>query len=134
GNWRITPAGMLARDQRVIAALGRAGPGGAPVPLAVVLAGGYGGRAWTYSARFLAWLLSGRALEPPSAAELTLDRFRGIAARLSPRELTGDGRGASGDDFGLTVEDLAAAGGIPARSRFLGFYSRQGLELALERS
>jgi acetoin utilization deacetylase AcuC-like enzyme len=132
GNWRISPAGMLARDRRVVEALGAGGR--APVPLAIVLAGGYGGNAWTYTARLLAWLLSGRAVEPPSAAELTLDRFRGVAARLSPRELSGDGRAAAGDDFGLTAEDLAAAGGIPARSRFLGFYSRQGLELAVERS
>jgi len=129
GNWRITPAGMLARDRLVVDAL--AG-GRVPVPLAVVLAGGYGGRAWTYTARFLAWLVSGRVLEPPSAAELTLERFRGLAALLSPHELTGE---ASGDDgFGLTAEDLAVAGGIPARNRFLGYYSPQGLELALERA
>jgi hypothetical protein len=103
------------------------------VPLAVVLAGGYGGSAWSYSARFLSWLLSGRAVEPPSAAEMTLERFRSIAAQLSPRELTGERRGA-GDAFTLTAEDLAVAGGMPARSRFLGYYSRQGLELALDRA
>ncbi len=126
-----------ARGQREGQREDRRGAGrasGGPVPLAVVLAGGYGGRAWTYTARFLAWLLAGRTIEPPPAAELTLDRLRGIAARLSPRELSGDERAASGDDFGLTAEDLAMAGGIPARSRFLGFYSRQGIELALERS
>ncbi len=138
GNWRITPAGMLARDRRVIAALTQGGPrqGGAPVPLAVVLAGGYGSRAWTYTARFLAWLAGGREREPPSAADLTLERFRSISALLSTRELSGDGRGEGkgDDDFGLTAEDLAVAGGIPARSRFLGFYSPQGIELALERS
>jgi acetoin utilization deacetylase AcuC-like enzyme len=133
GNWRITPAGMLERDRRVMAALGNVLAGGAgQVPLAIVLAGGYGGRAWTYTARFLAWLRSGRVVEPPSAAELTLDHFRSAAALLSPRELTGEGPGD--DDFVLTAEDLAAAGGIPARSRFLGYYSRQGLELALDRS
>jgi len=132
GNWRITPAGMLERDRRVMAALGSLPAAAGAVPLAIVLAGGYGGRAWTYTARFLAWLRSGRVVEPPSAAELTLDRFRGVAALLSPRELTGEGPGD--DDFVLTVEDLAAAGGIPARSRFLGYYSRQGLELALDRS
>jgi len=140
GNWRISPAGMLARDRRVVEALGWGGrspfssPVSSPIPTAIVLAGGYGGNAWSYSARFLAWLATGREVEPPSAAALTLDRFRGVAARLSPRELSGEGRGAAGDDLGLTPDDLAAAGGIPARSRFLGFYSPQGLELALERS
>ncbi len=144
GNWRITPAGMLARDRRVAEALGWGGRSSAgrsshppprPVPLAVVLAGGYGGNAWRYTARFLAWLAAGREIEPPSTAALTLGRFRSVAARLSPRELSGDVAGAAGgDDLGLTAEDLAAAGGIPARSRFLGFYSAQGLELALERS
>jgi hypothetical protein len=38
------------------------------------------------------------------------------------------------EDWGLTSEDFAAAGGMRARSRFLGYYSPQGLELTLERA
>jgi hypothetical protein len=70
---------------------------------------------------------------------MTLARYRAMAARIAPHELTGDGAPGAGSpgspaDWGLTPEDLAAAGGVRARTRFLGFYSPQGLELALERS
>jgi acetoin utilization deacetylase AcuC-like enzyme len=137
GNWKVTPDGMLARDRFVVEQV-RGGRKGHGTPLAITLAGGYGQRAWTYSARFLAWLIAGRSVEPPSSEEMTLARYRARAAAIAPHELTGDGvpRGtvAGGSDWGLTSEDLAAAGGVRARSRFLGFYTPQGLELAIERS
>ena len=141
GDWRISAEGMLARDRFVVEAVRHAER---RKPLAVVLGGGYGPQAWTYSARFFSWLLAGRAVEPPSLEELTLAAWRGWARRLDPRELTRDAgeggeRGAAGsggdaDDWGLTAEDLAGLGGVPARSRFLGYYSRQGIELALQRA
>jgi acetoin utilization deacetylase AcuC-like enzyme len=139
GDWRISPAGMLERDRFV---LDRLLAGERRVPTAVVLAGGYGQGAWRYSARAFAWLLTGRAVEPPSTEELTLARYRAVAARLAPHELTGDparapGKSAAGgaaDDWGLSPEDFAPAGGLRARSRFLGYYSAQGLELTLERA
>jgi acetoin utilization deacetylase AcuC-like enzyme len=136
GNWRVSAAGMLARDRFVLEEV-RGGRKGKRLPLAITLAGGYGHRAWTYSARAFAWLISGREIEPPSSEEMTLARYRATAARIAPHELTGDGAGPAGspgDDWGLTSEDLAAAGGMRARTRFLGFYTPQGLELALERS
>lgn len=56
-------------------------------------------------------------------------RARHYAALLKPAELTGDD-----DDLGLTLEDLVPGLAAQAREpRFLGYYSRQGLELALER-
>ncbi|HXO18694.1 MAG TPA: histone deacetylase [Thermoanaerobaculia bacterium] len=130
GNWKISAQGMLERDRFVV---GCARSGERPAPLAILLAGGYGRGAWRYTARFFSWLFGGRAIEPPSSEEMTLARFRGVAASLAPHELTGDDGGRA-DDWGLTAEDLSAAGGIRARSRFLGYYSRQGLELAFERS
>jgi hypothetical protein len=134
GNWKITPDGMLARDRFVVEQV-RGGRKGHGTPLAITLAGGYGQRAWTYSARFLAWLIAGRTVEPPSSEEMTLARYRARAAAIAPHELTGDRvPRATADDWGLTPEDLAAAGGVRARSRFLGFYTPQGLELAIERS
>lgn len=138
GDWQITEAGMLARDRFVVEQV-RGGRKGRRLPLAIVLAGGYGQRAWTYSARAFSWLLSGRAVEPPSAEEMTLARYRARAARIALHELTGDDApGPAGksrpDDWGLTPEDLAAVGGMRPRTRFLGFYTPQGLELALERS
>jgi hypothetical protein len=138
GDWKITAAGMLSRDRFVVEQV-RGGRKGRRLPLAIVLAGGYGQRAWTYSARAFSWLLSGRAAEPPSAEEMTLARYRARAARIALHELTGDGApGPPGkarpDDWGLTPEDLSAVGGMRPRTRFLGFYTPQGLELALERS
>jgi len=135
GDWQITDAGMLARDRFVVEQV-RGGRKGHRLPLAIVLAGGYGQRAWTYSARFFAWLLSGKVLTPPSSEDMTLARYRATAALSSSHELTGEeAPGKSGaDDWGLSPEDLAAVGGVRARSRFLGFYTRQGLELAIERS
>jgi hypothetical protein len=115
----------------------------------VLFAGGYGQKAWRYSARALGWLLSGREVEPPSTAELTLASYRAMARHLAPHELTGDepeaepaeagaakagAAQAGAADWGLAAEDLAALGGVQPRSRFLGYYSRQGLEIALDRA
>jgi acetoin utilization deacetylase AcuC-like enzyme len=128
GNWRISAAGMLARDRFVVGQLRRLGD----PPTVVTLAGGYGRDAWRYTARFLGWLLAaGREVEVPSTDEITLRRYRVLSQLVSPAELTGDGRS---DDFGLTEEEvLGALAGAPRESRFLGYYSSHGLELALER-
>jgi acetoin utilization deacetylase AcuC-like enzyme len=133
GNWRLSAAGLLARDRLVC---GLARERRRPLPLVVVLAGGYGPEAWRYSARFFSWLLDGRrALEPPSTEEMTLQRYRRVARRLGPAELTRDGGEADDAGWGLTAEDvLADLGGVPRETRFLGYYSPHGIELALERS
>lgn len=139
GDWRITPRAMLERDLLVAWLCGAWRPPGGPitprrpaVPLVVLLAGGYGRNAWRYAARFLAHLLGGAGVEPPSTEEITLARYRRIARRFDPSELTGE---ADGDDWGLTEADiLGSLAGTPPRTRFLGFYSKHGLELALERA
>ena len=151
GNFRLSAQGMLERD-RFVAALAGAGrePGGdagarrggarppavaGRVPLVVTLAGGYGQEAWRYAARFCAWLASGRAIEPPTTEEIILARYRRMAQRFQPSDLTAEAERAGDDGFGLTEEDvLGALGGAPRRTRFLGYYSRHGVELALERS
>ncbi len=128
GNWQITPAGLLARDRYVVEQLRRAGS----PPTVVTLAGGYGSEAWRYSARFFGWLLSAdREIEVPSTDEVTLRRYRVLSTLVSPADLTGP---VSENDFGLTEEDvLGALATTPRETRFLGYYSRHGLELALER-
>ena len=100
-----------------------------------MLAGGYGPNAWRYSARFLSTLLNrGRAVEPPSTEELLLTRYRSLAREIEEHELTGEPE-RDENDWGLSAEDLAGALGGPRRPRrLLGFYSRQGLELTLERA
>ncbi len=131
GNWRVTPAGMLERDRYVIEQLRRAGS----PPTVVTLAGGYGPEAWRYSARFFGWLLSAdREIAVPTTDEVTLRRYRVLSTLMSHSELTGLTGRAGGDDFGLTEQDLLGAlGTTPRETRFLGYYSRHGLELALER-
>jgi acetoin utilization deacetylase AcuC-like enzyme len=130
GDWRITAGAMLARDRFVLSCLRAEAR---KLPVVIVLAGGYGLNAWRYSARFLSSLLNrGRAVEPPSTEELLLTRYRSLAREIEEHELTGESRQ---DDWGLTAEDVASALGGPRRPRrLLGFYSRQGLELALERT
>jgi acetoin utilization deacetylase AcuC-like enzyme len=126
GDWCLSDDGVLARDRFVVELLRPAA-----VPTVVVLGGGYGDEAWSYTARFLAWLLSGAVVEPPAAEELTLLRFRQIRSRLDPRRLT---QVSEGDDWELTEDDLVGiVPGVPHQTRFLGYYSRVGLELMLER-
>jgi acetoin utilization deacetylase AcuC-like enzyme len=128
GNWKITPQGMLRRDQFVMRLLrGRR----RPIPMVVVLGGGYGDSAWKYTARFISWHLSGRSTEPPGNEELMLQRFRRIRRTLDPASLTSEP-----DDYAwrLSEEDLAGIlPGAPRRSRFLDYFSTHGVELQLER-
>ncbi len=137
GNWKISPEGMLARDL-FVTRLVRGGSRKAP--LVVALAGGYGHGAWRYSARFFsALLLDGEPLPLPDLEESTLLRYRRATQEISVDELTGgaieEGTGGAADDWGLTLDDILPAGsGLHRPTRFLGFFSRQGLELWLERS
>lgn len=130
GNWKISPEGMLERDLFV---LNLVRGGSRKPPMVVALAGGYGHGSWRYSARFFSALLRrGQPLELPDFEESTLLRYRRVAQETAPHELTGDG---PTEDWGLTLEDIMPMGaGLHRPTRFLGFYSRQGLELALERS
>jgi acetoin utilization deacetylase AcuC-like enzyme len=129
GNWTLSDDTMLARDEAVFELVRHLAPDAA---LVVVLAGGYGPSAWRHSARSFAWLQSGHhGFRPPANDEIVLMRARHLARLLDPRELTGQ---PSGDDLGLTLEDLVPSMGRSAQeTRLLGYYSRQGLEFALDR-
>ncbi len=131
GNWNLSVDGMLTRDRFVVQSVRDPTPG-APPPLVVLLAGGYGPQAWRYSARFLGALLSGHPIEPPSTETITLKRYRWLASLQDPLELSG---GDSDNPFGLTEDDLFLPGwGTRRESRLLGYYTRHGLELTLERA
>jgi acetoin utilization deacetylase AcuC-like enzyme len=134
GNWKISAGGMLERDL-FVAGLVRGGA--RKPPLVVLLAGGYGHGAWRYSARFFSALLNrGQPLEIPDFEESTLLRYRRVAQELSSHELSGGLTGEEmADNWGLTADDILPMGaGLQRPTRFLGFYTRQGLELTLERS
>jgi acetoin utilization deacetylase AcuC-like enzyme len=126
GNWKISADGMLARDRFVVGLVGGQG-----ARLVVVVGGGYGDEAWRYSARFFSWLLTGSPIEPPGNEELTLLRFRQIKASLDPAHLTLTKDGGGWD---LTEDDLVGfLPGVPHQTRFLGYFSKVGVELLLER-
>jgi len=126
GDWSLSESTLQTRDEAVFELLRHLAPDAAVV---VTLAGGYGHRAWRYYARSFAWLQSGHhGFRPPANDELTLMRARHLAKLLNEEELTG----RSADDLGLTLEDVMPGHGAQ-ESRLLGYYSRQGLELALER-
>jgi acetoin utilization deacetylase AcuC-like enzyme len=131
GNWRISSAGMLARDQKVHTYLAQLAP---EAPRVVVLAGGYGLDTWKHSARALAWVQSGLSdYDPPDTETLTMMRYRHLAKVMTRAELTGEDDDGD-DNWGLTEEDIfPGLGGKPKTRRFLGFYAASGLELALER-
>jgi len=56
GDFRVTEAGMLARDRLVTRELWGQG-----IPMAVVTAGGYGPESWRIHYNFFRWLLAGDA-------------------------------------------------------------------------
>jgi acetoin utilization deacetylase AcuC-like enzyme len=127
GNWRLSAPGLLERD-RFVTALARGD--GRSCPMAVLLAGGYGRRAWLYTARYLLWLASGRPLEPIEEEQLALRRFRRLGGDMRHAEAVDDGL-----PFTLSEEDLGALVPGPSRSsRFLGYFSSHGAELLLERA
>ena len=130
GDWRISAAAMLERDRLVIREIRALRP---RTQLVVLLAGGYSPTAWRYSARFLSDLQRpGRPIEPPSTEAITLKRYRYLARRFDPAALSGD---AVDDNFGITEEDLYLPGwGNVRETRFLGFYTKNGIELVLERT
>jgi hypothetical protein len=76
-------------------------------------------------------------VEPPTTEESVLMLYRQLARGYGEPELTSE-PGASADggaDWGLTDEDIGMALGGPRRPRrLLGYYTPQGLELALERT
>ena len=154
GDWQISAAGMLRRDRLVIDLARRRER---PVPVVIVLAGGYGQEAWRYTARFLSSLRpGGRAIEPPTTAEVTLTRYRQLAAgegragepprpgaapqspdrQRERRRRTGRRRVAPDEaDWELSFEEIQPNLGGPQRpNRLLGACSRQQLELTLERA
>ncbi|MEM9292700.1 MAG: histone deacetylase [Acidobacteriota bacterium] len=128
GDWQLSDDALLVRD-RFVFDLAR---GERKLPLVILLAGGYGPEAWRYNARFLGWIANQqKALEPPTTHQITISRFRHLARLVDPAELSGD---SSEEDWSLSEEDLfGALGPSSRRTRFLGYYTRHGLEFAFER-
>ena len=127
GNWRISAEAMFERDRFVVEQLRHRGVDS----VVWLLAGGYGSEAWRYTTHSLAWALGG-VREPvlPTTAEATLMRYRYIGQSLDEGELSG----GLADLLSFDETDFLA--GLEAQSReqrLLGYYSRHGVELALEK-
>ncbi len=131
GDWKISPEGMLKRDQLVTNLVRTRGE---KTAFAVLLAGGYSPNAWRHSSRFLGWALTGRVIEPPRNELLTMALYRITSSVLDPRELTSELDKADQSDWAITEEDITGVGvGGVKETRLLGYYTRIGVELALER-
>jgi acetoin utilization deacetylase AcuC-like enzyme len=136
GDWRITMEGMLERD-RFVMELVRTDGSPEPIPTVILLAGGYGPMAWRHGAGFFSWLLGGGTkLDIPLELELPVDHYRKLARLMKHPELLSDGKEKAPDsdkDWGLNDQDLGGAGMMPD-TRFLGVFSRHGIEFVLEES
>ncbi len=145
GDWRISTESLLERD-RFVTDLVRPPSSLEPVPMVVLLAGGYGPMAWRHAAGYFSWLLSGSGkLDIPLDLELPVDHYRKLARLMKHRRRISEENRTSGppgrpgrildpnDDWGLTEQDLGGTGMMPD-TLFLGVYSRHGMELALEES
>lgn len=121
GSWKLSAEGVLARDQQVLRLIRRL-----KVPAVVLLAGGYGENAWRYTARMLAWHLTGEVLPLPSDELLALARLRQLPQLVRDNQ--------EEETWGLGEEDLAdLLPSLPGPRRFLGAFSQVSLELMLER-
>jgi acetoin utilization deacetylase AcuC-like enzyme len=122
GDFALTDDGMLDRDLYVFQTITEA-----DLPLAVVLGGGYGSLAWTLHYNFIFSVLTGDRIDPAYRPGNIEAHYRRVKARLTPGEL----KAGAGD---LSEDDLAdlfgprGGGGL-----FMDYYTRQGLETALER-
>ena len=129
GDWNISEAGMLARDQFVVTQLRARGI----ESIVWLLGGGYGNDAWRPSARGLIAALGGpREPALPTTDSITLDRYRHLAQVIDPVELSGHEPG----QLHFDESDLFGAGSegrIQEGARLLGYYTPTGVEFALER-
>lgn len=129
GDWRITSEGVMARDRFVMESLREKAPRAAT---AVVLGGGYGPRAWRYSARFFSWLISGTAMEPRDPRAVTFHAVSRLGPMLRDPELTKTS--ADSGDWSLSASDLPGLVGEAPDTRVLGHFTPHGMELILDRT
>jgi acetoin utilization deacetylase AcuC-like enzyme len=118
GGLCVSEEGLRERDRRVLAAIGR-------TPAVILPAGGYRDRSWRVLAGTLA-LAAGSDRPVPPDFDPVQRRTRRVMATLDPTQL--------GATELLTEEELLGSLGAAPRTgeaRFLGYYTRHGLEHAL---
>ena len=122
GDFAISEDGVLRRDLHVWRVLQDAG-----IPVVVLLAGGYGPMTWTLSYNFIHSVFTGQWIHRKNRPSNIQARYRRIRRSLTPFELR------AGEES-LTEESLEdflmhrSTGGL-----FMDQYTREGLEIALQR-
>ncbi len=125
GEFLLTRKGVLERDCFVIE-LARQHE----CAVVVTLGGGYSSEAWCSSTDFIRWLLIDEAQVTEKPPESLYERYAQIAQELDPYDL----QRPSGE-WQLSEADLIGdlVGPRYQSTRILGYYSRHGLEFALEK-
>jgi len=119
GGLAVSAEGLRQRDRVVFSTL-------KGVPTVVLPGGGYLDRSWRILAATLAEGTGLRTAVAP-AYDPVVRRTRDVMKTLDPDDL------GTSDDVFITEEELFGALRVPtAEPRFLGFYTRHGLEHALE--
>jgi acetoin utilization deacetylase AcuC-like enzyme len=125
GEFMLTREGVLERDCFVIEMARKHG-----CPAVVTLGGGYSDDAWRSSTDFIRWLLIDEAQVTNEPKKSLHEQYVQIAQELDPYDL----QRPSGE-WELSEADLVGdlTGPRYQSTRMLGYYSRHGLEFALEK-
>ncbi len=125
GDFELTREGVLERDRFVIEQARQI-----ECPVVVTLGGGYSSDAWRASKDFIRWLLTDEAMVTVEPQTSLFEQYTQIAAELDPHDLQ-----RTSDEFKITEEDIYGdlAGPRHSSMRVLDFYSKHGLDFALER-
>ena len=125
GDFMLSREAVLERDRFVIELAKRH-----DCPAVVTLGGGYSNDAWRCSTDFIRWLLIDEARVSTEPAKSLYEQYAQIAQELDPYDL----QRPSGE-WQLTEADLMGdlAGPRYKSTRLLDYYSRHGIEFALER-
>ncbi len=125
GEFSLTRAGVLRRDRFVVDLARSRG-----CPVVATLGGGYSLEAWRSSSDFIRWLLTDEMLISGEPHESLFTRYAQIAKELDPYELQ-----RPEQDWTITEADLLGdlTGPTFRSTRMLDYYSKHGLEFALER-
>ncbi|MBC7794767.1 MAG: histone deacetylase, partial [Clostridia bacterium] len=125
GDFVLSPRGVLDRDLYVTRLTREHSAG-----LVVVIAGGYGKFAWQCTANYLRWLLTDNAHAARYPDAPLKRKFRQISRELGASELQ------RVDDGELAFHEEDILGDLTNRGPpklIHGYYTRQGIEFALER-
>jgi acetoin utilization deacetylase AcuC-like enzyme len=125
GEFTLSRKGVLERDRFVIEQAREHA-----CPVVVTLGGGYSDDAWRASTDFIRWLLIDEAEVTEQARQSLFEQYTQIAQELDPYDLQ-----RSSGEWGLSEADLMGdlTGPRNKSTRVLDYYSRHGLEFALEK-